>query len=157
MRSADERRKSLGIAAGLNELNIATGVHAEAAQRLDGKIVRVAADPAHADLLAFEIFRFFDIAAGHQGLSHGVFDSADEHDVCGTADISSDISDPAGHRHLRVAAQQSRGHDSRRRNKNQTEIEIVLLEQARFLRHPGHRLRHHPRGMNPHQFVRSLG
>jgi hypothetical protein len=73
----------------------------------------VAADPAHADFLSFEIFWFFDISSGHQRLSHGVFHAADKHDVSGTPDISGDISDSAGHCHLRVTAQQRRRYNSR--------------------------------------------
>ena len=55
-RAADEGREGLGVAAGLNEIKRRVGrIHAETPQRLNRKVVRVAADPADADLFAAQI------------------------------------------------------------------------------------------------------
>ena len=74
----------------------------------------IAADAAHADSFALQVFRSLDVAAGDDGLGHNVLDGADEDHVGGTADVSIDVADAAGDRHLGVAAEQRCGDNARR-------------------------------------------
>ena len=57
-RPAHQCRKGFRIAAGLHKRNIAARIHVEFAQRLNGEVMGIAADAAHADSLALQVFRF---------------------------------------------------------------------------------------------------
>ena len=126
--SADQRGERLRIAARLDKTKIASGLHIEAAHRLDAEIMRIAPDPADADLLAFDVFRFFYIAAGDQRLGHGVFDATDEHHVRRALHVSAHVTDASGERHICIAAQQSCRNDPGRSDEYQLKVNIVFLE-----------------------------
>ena len=111
--AAHQGREGFRIAAGLQKTVVAVGLHVVPAQRLNGEIMRVAADAADADPFALQILRLFDIAAGDQGLGHDIFHPADENHIGGALHIGRDIADAAGHGHLGIAAEQRRGDDAR--------------------------------------------
>ena len=102
----------------------------------------VTAEAADSDLLALEILRALDVGLAHDAVGQEVFHAADEDQIVGALHDGAHVADRAGDADLGVAAECGRCGNGRGGNKNQIEIEIVLLEQARFPGDPRHRLRH---------------
>src|SRR5437773_8244465 len=67
-------------AAGLDEVHVAR-LHAVLPQSLNHKIMRIAAQPGHPELLALEIFRSFDFGLGENAVGQGVFGAGDENQI----------------------------------------------------------------------------
>ena len=116
--------------------------------------MRVPADAAHTDPFALQILRSLDIATSDQRLGHDVFDAAGENHVRRPFYVSSHVTNAAGYGHFGVAAQQRRRDDARRGNKDQIEVDVVFLEETRFLRDPGKGLGHYAGGMHADEFIR---
>src|SRR6266550_2301714 len=76
--TAQQRRKRLWSAAGLDGLNVLARVHAEPLQRLDDEVMRVAAESSDADFLTLEIFGALNIRLAKQAVSQDVFDTSDK-------------------------------------------------------------------------------
>src|SRR3989338_8435942 len=130
---AQQSREAFRITAALDKAKIPARLHAEAPERLNGKIVGVAADAAYGDLLAPEVFGLLPGSSRHDALRHDVFYAADEDQVRGALNVGADIADPAGQGHLGVAAKHCRSDHAGRGDINQLKVEIVLFEEIALM------------------------
>src|SRR3989338_5800396 len=151
---AQQSREAFRITAALDKAKIPARLHAEAPERLNGKIVGVAADAAYGDLLALEIFGLLQVSSRHDALGHDVFYAAYEDEVRGALNVGANVSYSAGQGHFRVTAQHGGSDHAGRGDINQLKVEIVLLEEPGLMGDPRHRLRHHPGGVDAEQLVR---
>src|SRR5262249_23781538 len=120
-----------------------------------GEIVRVAADAADTDSLAFQIFRSFDVRLSHDAMGKDIFHRTDKNEIGIAAQVSTDLPFAADDRHTAIAPAHRRRHDAGRRDVDELEVEIVLGIETRFLGKPRYSHGDARRRLQTDEFFRS--
>src|SRR5262245_4579633 len=129
---SDQRGQCLGRATGLNVTDFSR-VDAKVTQSLDGEIMRVAADARNTDAFSFQLLRCLNVRLGDNAVGQQAFDAADNDRVFVTLHNGSSDARRTDHRYLAVAGKNRRHGWRPRSDKNQRNLQIILLEKTGFL------------------------
>src|SRR5262249_50041123 len=85
----------LRSSAGLDHLDILAGIHVEFSQRLDDKIMRVAAKSPDADFFPFEILGSFHLRLAEHAVGQNILYTADENEIGEALNVGPHVTDCA--------------------------------------------------------------